>query len=85
MIASALAMAIRKRGVAPISYLSAACGNVSRTTFQNSEKRHKFFAAIDAYTKRFQQDMIFCQAHAALYCKQADPPDLLWDDTLAAR
>ena len=50
--------------------------------FQDSEKRYDFFAAIDDRAKRFQQDMIFCQAHAALHCKQADPPDLLWDDTL---
>ena len=50
--------------------------------FQDSEKRYDFFAAIDDRAKRFQTYMIFCQAHAALHCKQADPPDLLWDDTL---
>jgi len=38
--------------------------------FQNSEKRHNFFAAIDDYTKRFQQDIVFCQAHAALIASE---------------
>jgi hypothetical protein len=50
--------------------------------FQNLDKRRSFFAAIDSNTKRFQQDIVFCQAQAALRCAEAKPPDLLWDDTL---
>ena len=68
--------------MAPITGLSAGVWERFAHHFQNSKKRHDVFAAIDAHTKRFQQDMVFCQAHAALHCKKADPPDLLWDDTL---
>ena len=53
--------------------------------FQNSEKRYDFFAAIDDQRKALSTGHVFCQAHAALHCKQADPPDLLWDDTLLPR
>lgn len=48
--------------------------------FQDPGKRRKFFDAVD--TKRFQHDIIFLQADAALRDTVPSRPDLLWDEAL---
>jgi hypothetical protein len=82
MIVDALAMGDPESKGGPYNWPQRQIWEKYAHHFQSSAKRRALFAAIESNAKRFHQDIIFCQAHAALHGKPADPPDLLWDDTL---